>query len=131
MPTTSGSEAPARGRFAALKNLLATLLATGKTRAELLVVEVQEEQMRFLSICTKAAAAAFMLVLGLILGVAFLAVVFWEERVLVFGLAAAFFLLGGGVLAVLARQQLSRPGHLFRGSLAELQADIDALRRHE
>src|SRR5574343_944477 len=125
MADASGGAGGRSGRFAALKNLLASLLATGKTRAELLVVEVQEEQMRFLSICAKAAAAAVLLVLGLILGVAFLAVVFWEERILVFGLAAGFFLLAGGVLAVLARQQLSRPGHLFRGSLAELQADID------
>jgi uncharacterized membrane protein YqjE len=48
------------GLFSALKNLLATLLAIGKTRAELLVTELEEEKIRLMSLWAKAIGAAFL-----------------------------------------------------------------------
>jgi uncharacterized membrane protein YqjE len=44
-----------------LKNLVATLLAIGKTRAELLVTELEEEKFRLMSLWAKAIGAAFLL----------------------------------------------------------------------
>ena len=46
MSAGAGGEAGREGLFVSLKNLVATLLAIGKTRAELLVNELEEEKFR-------------------------------------------------------------------------------------
>ncbi|MCK6389977.1 MAG: phage holin family protein [Azonexus sp.] len=116
------------GLFAALKNTLLTLLGIGKTRAELLVLEIEEEKYRLISMWSKAIGAAFMLAIGLIMAAFALALAFWEYRVLVFGLIAALFMLGSLVLVLMLRHQAKQPSKLFRSSLAELEADMVALR---
>lgn len=116
------------GLFAALKNTLLTLLGIGKTRAELLVLEIEEEKYRLISMWSKAIGAAFMLAIGLIMAAFALALAFWEHRVLVFGLIAALFMLGSLVLVLMLRHQAKQPSKLFRSSLAELEADMVALR---
>ena len=73
------------GSFAALKRLLATAVAIGKTRFELLSVELQEEKLRLLGMLVYAGAALFFLGVGIILLVFFLAVAFWEQRLVVTG----------------------------------------------
>lgn len=130
MTDRTGSEAGRVGLFAALKNLLATLLAIGKTRAELLVTEIEEEKYRLMSLWAKAIGAAFLLTLGVIMAVFCLALAFWEQRVLVFGLFAALFLGGGVLLVMLLRRQAAQPSKLFRASLSELETDMTQLRRH-
>jgi len=117
------------GLFSGLKNLLATLLAIGKTRAELLVTEIQEEKYRLISLWSKAIGAAFLLALGMIMLVFCLALAFWEQRVLVFGLFAAVFLLGGWILVGSLRREAAQPSKLFHASLSELEADMAQLRR--
>ena len=116
------------GLFAALKNLMATLLAIGKTRAELLSVEIEEEKLRLISMWSKAIGAAFLLALGVIMAVFGLALAFWEQRLLVFGLFAAMFFVGAAALVFSVRQQLRQPSRLFRTSIAELESDIAELR---
>lgn len=118
------------GLFSGLKNLLATLLAIGKTRAELLVTEIQEEKYRLISLWSKAIGAAFLLALGMIMLVFCLALAFWEQRVLVFGLFAAVFLLGGWILVGSLRREAAQPSKLFHASLSELEADMAQLQRH-
>ena len=49
MTQSAGGEEGREGLFSALKNLVATLLAIGKTRAELLVTELEEETFRLMS----------------------------------------------------------------------------------
>jgi len=129
MSLQGGGEGRREGLFSALKNLLATMLAVGKTRAELLVTELEEEKFRLMSLWAKAIGAAFLLMLGVVMLVVCLAVAFWEQRVLVFGLFAAIFLLGGWLLVGALRRQAAQPSSLFRGSLAELDADLALLRR--
>jgi uncharacterized membrane protein YqjE len=115
------------GLFAALKNILATLLSIGRTRAELLAVEIEEEKYRLIAMWAKAIGAAFLIALGVIMAVFSLALAFWEQRVLVFGLFAALFFIGAAVLVLSLRQQAKGPSRLFRSSLAELDADIAQL----
>jgi hypothetical protein len=67
MSTETGGEGGREGLFSALKNLLATLLAIGKTRAELLVTEIEEEKFRLMSLWAKAIGASFLFALGLIM----------------------------------------------------------------
>ena len=81
MSAETGGESGREGLFAALKNLLATLLAIGKTRAELLVTEIEEEKYRLMSMWSKAIGASFLFALGLIMLVFCIALAFWEQRV--------------------------------------------------
>jgi uncharacterized membrane protein YqjE len=129
MPAGSRGEASRERLFVSLKNLILTLLAIGKTRAELLVNEVEEEKFRLMSLWAKAVGAAFLFAVGLVLLVAFIALVFWEQRVLVFGLAAGLFLITGVFLVLSLRRQISQPSRLLRASLAELEADMAQLQR--
>ena len=124
-----GGEAGREGLFVALKNLVATLLAIGKTRAELLVNELEEEKFRLMSLWAKAIGAAWLFALGTVMVVCCLAVAFWEQRVLVFGIAASLFLVVGFVVFSSLRRQLAQPSKMFRASLAELETDMAQLRR--
>jgi len=121
-------EAGRPGLFAALKNILATLLSIGRTRAELLAVEIEEEKYRLIAMWAKAIGAAFLIALGVIMAVFSLALAFWEQRVLVFGVFAGLFFIGAAVLVFSLRQQAKSPSRLFRSSLSELEADIAQLR---
>ena len=129
MADQAGGERDREGLFVALKNTIATLIAIGKTRAELLVTELEEEKYRLMSLWSKAIGAAFLLCLGIIMAVFCLALAFWEQRVLVFGIFATLFIGGGLLLVGSLKGQASQPSKLFRTSLAELEADLAELRR--
>lgn len=118
------------GLFSALKNIVATLIASGKTRAELFVTELEEEKIRFVSLWSKAIGAAFLLAIGAILAVCFLALVFWEQRVIVFGVFALLFIGGGLFLVASVRQHASQRGRMFRATLSEFEEDLAQLRRY-
>ena len=129
MTQSAGGEEGREGLFPALKNLVATLLAIGKTRAELLVTELEEEKFRLMSLWAKAIGAAFLLALGVVMLVCCIALAFWEQRVIVFGIFAALFVGGGLVLASSLKRQASQPSKMFKASLSELEADMAQLRR--
>lgn len=130
MSESHSGESGREGLFSALKNTLATLLAIGKTRAELLVTELEEEKLRLMSLWAKAIGAAFLIAVGTIMAVFCLALALWEHRVLVFGLFAVLFLGGGCLLVAALRKQSAQPSKLFRSSLSELERDMAELRRH-
>ena len=129
MTQSAGGEEGREGLFSALKNLVATLLAIGKTRAELLVTELEEEKFRLMSLWAKAIGAAFLLALGVVMLVCCIALAFWDQRVIVFGIFAALFVGGGLVLASSLKRQASQPSKMFKASLSELEADMAQLRR--
>ena len=129
MPEQSGSEGGRAGLFSALKNMIATLLAIGKTRAELLVTELEEEKFRLMSLWSTAIGAAFLLSVGAVMAVFCVALAFWEYRVIVFALFAALFIGGGLLLVGSLKRQASQPSKLFRASLSELETDLATLRR--
>lgn len=131
MSAGAGGEGRREGLFSAIKNLLASVLAIGRTRAELLVTEIEEEKHRLISLWSKAIGAALLLSLGLIMLVFCLALAFWEQRVLVFGLFSAVFLFSGFLLVGALRRQMAEPSKLLRSSLAELDADMAQLRRRD
>ena len=60
-----------------------------------------------------------------------IALAFWEQRVLVFGLFSVAFILGGFILVGSLRRQAAQPTKLFRSSLAELETDMTQLRRRD
>ncbi|HEX5674043.1 MAG TPA: phage holin family protein [Azonexus sp.] len=114
-----------------MKNLLGTLLAIGKTRAELLVTEVEEEKLRLMSLWAKAFSVAWLFALGIVMAICCIALLFWEQRVLVFGIAAGVFVFVGFLVFASLRRQLAQPSKMFRASLAELETDMAQLRRRE
>lgn len=112
-----------------MKNTISTLVEIVKTRAELLVTEVEEEKLRLLALASKAIGAAFLLTLGVIMAVLCIALAFWEYRVVVFGLFAALFTVSGLLLIGSLKRQAAQPSKMFRASLAELEEDMAQLRR--
>lgn len=130
MSQQTGGEERRAGLFSALKNMIATVIAIGKTRAELLVTELEEEKLRLMSLWSKAIGAAFLLAVGSIMAVFCLALAFWEQRVLVFGIFSVLFIGGGLYLIGSLKRQARQPSKMFRASLAELEQDMAELRRH-
>jgi uncharacterized membrane protein YqjE len=129
MTQQAGGEERRAGLFSALKNMIATAIAIGKTRAELLVTELEEEKLRLMSLWSKAIGAAFLLAVGSIMAVFCLALAFWEQRVLVFGIFSVLFIGGGLFLIGSLKRQARQPSKMFRASLAELETDMAELRR--
>ncbi len=116
------------GLFSALKNIAATLLATGKTRLELIANELQEEKLRAIQLVLMAMGMVFCFGLALILGVALLVALFWEQRLLLLGILAGLFFALAGFFLYRFRQAAQRPDKIFAASLAELQEDLRQLR---
>ncbi len=123
MGTSSGG-----GPFAALRDIAATLLESGQTRLSLLGNEIEVQKRRALRELLLAQALLFCLMLGVLLGVALLTALFWEQRLVVLGALTVLFLgLAAGLFARLQRMRIEAEP-VFAGSLAELQEDLRQLR---
>lgn len=117
------------GLLHALRALLATLLATLRTRGELLQTELEEERLRVAGIALFAVAAAVFLFVGALLLSFFVVLLFWDtHRLLSAGLLAVAYLSLGTLCALVARQRARVKSQLFAASLAELGKDVDHLR---
>ncbi len=127
--STRAAGAQGGGLLQALRALLATLLATVRTRGELLQTEIEEERLRVAGIALFAAAGAFFLLLGILLLSFFLVLLFWDSnRVLMAGLLAFTYLVIGAACVLAARRRSREKSKLFAASLAELGADGERLR---
>jgi uncharacterized membrane protein YqjE len=124
MTGSAGSE----GIFASFKNLAATCIAIGRTRLELLGNEIAVEKQRFLTLLLLSQVLVFSLTLGVIMLVALVALLFWDQRLLVVALMAIFFLGLAGYLYIAVRRLLHPPESVFAGSLAELEEDVRQLK---
>ena len=124
----TGQDVTQTGLFTALKNVSATLLATGRKRFELLSNEFEEEKLRTIRLLLMAEAMVFCLGIGLVLLVALLTTLFWDNRIVVIGGFTGLFLLLGFVFfkaLVNATQRQEKP---FASSLAELEKDLRQLK---
>ena len=116
------------GLFAALKNIVATVLASGKTRLELLSNELEEEKLRAVNLLVVVLGMVFCLSAGTLIAVFFLTALFWDNRLFVLGASGVFFLLLGFVLFGLFKRAMQRPEKMFAASIAELQEDLRQLK---
>jgi uncharacterized membrane protein YqjE len=116
------------GIFASVKSLAATVVAMGRTRLELLGNEIAVEKRRFFGVFLLSQALIFCLTLGVILLVALVALLFWDQRLLVVAAMAVFFLGLAGYLYVAVQRLLHRSEPMFANSLAELEEDLRQLR---
>ncbi len=124
MGNPSGSEGP----FAVLKNLALTLLATGHTRLALIGNEIEMQKLLALRQLLLTQALMFCLGLGLLLLVALLTLLLWEQRIaVVAGFSLLFLALAAGCYAGLRRLR-AEAEPVFAASLAELEEDLRQLK---
>jgi uncharacterized membrane protein YqjE len=123
-----GSSRPASGGLSAsLLGLSATLLAIFQTRLALLATEIEEEKRRFLSTMAWSMAAVLMGCMALVFSAAFLTVLWWDtHRLLVLGCAAGLFACVCAAAVWHVRGLLASPP-MLEATLAELEADRQAL----
>ena len=116
------------GLFAALKNLSATLLASGRTRLELLGNELEEEKLRALQLLLMVQGLVFCLSISVFVLILFFTAVFWENRIIVLGATSGILLLVSAGIAIGLKRALHRPRRMFDASLSELEEDIRQLK---
>lgn len=124
MSGAAGSE----GLFASMKHLAATVVATGRTRLELLGNEIAIEKQRLLKLLLLSQALLFCLGLGVILLAILLSLLFWAQRLVVVGVLAALFLGLAGAFYAAMQRLLHPPEAVFASSLAELEEDLRQLK---
>lgn len=124
-----GPQEPGAGRLlSSLQSLSATLIAIFQTRLELLAVEVEEEKQRMLAVLGWGAVAVLMGTVACVFLAGFVTVLFWERHpLLVLGLMTLVFALICVVAARRVAALMHASGGMLADSLAELQADHDAL----
>lgn len=116
------------GLFSAVKNIAATLLASGRTRLELFSNEIEVEKLRAMRLVLMAQGMVFCFGIGIILAVALLVALFWEQRLAILAILTFAFLALGGVFLGRFRQASQRSDRMFSASLAELEQDIRELK---
>lgn len=126
MGETQGGETG--GLLSALKNIAATLLSSGRTRLELFANEIEEGKLRAIQLGMLAGWALFCLAIGIVLVVALLVALFWDQRLAVLGILSAVFLALGGYFLARLKQASNRPDKIFSASLAELEEDLRQLK---
>lgn len=116
------------GLFRSLRDLLATVVATARTRLELLQVEIEEEKLRLTGIGLLAVAALFFIALAVVVFTFFIILLFWDtHRLLATGGVALLYLIVGVCCAAAARRRAGIKSKLFAASLAQLDADRQRL----
>lgn len=124
MATPSGEEGP----FTALKNIAATLLATGQARIALLGNELAIQKQHALLQLVRIQALMFCLGVGVLLLIAAITVQFWEHRLAILSGFTVLFLGVAGVLYQKLMRSRTETEPPFAASLAELQEDLQQLK---
>lgn len=116
------------GLTAAAQRLATTLLASGRTRLELLGNELEEEKLRLIRIALLGQALMLCAGIAVVLGFALLALSFWEQRLVIMGGGAVLFLAAAALFYASLQRALTRPQPMFNASVAELEEDLRQLR---
>lgn len=116
------------GTWSAAKAKAGTLLAIGHSRLQLLGNELEVGRITAMRQLVLAQALVFCIGLGVLLSVVGLALLFWEQRLVVVGLAASLFWGLGVYFYVSLRHADKKTEPLFSASLAELQEDLRQLK---
>ena len=116
------------GVWAAARDNAITLLALGQTRLELLGNELEVARITAMRQLMLAQALLFCVGLGVVLTVVGLALLFWEQRLLVVALAGALVWAFALYFYLAMRTSAKESEPLFNASLAELQEDLRQLK---
>ena len=126
MPEAAPGSARPRGT---LSRLAGSLIAIGRIRLELLVIELQEEKERIALILVWAVVTTFLGCFALVFLALFLTVLLWDShRLLVMGTSSAVFLLLAAYGVMRLRALFGQGTSLLQGTLAEMREDSRALK---
>lgn len=126
----AGAHAGAAGLGASLRQLGGTLLGIAHTRLGLLATEVEEEKRRLLSVMAWGAFGVLMASVSLVFLAAFVSVLFWDtHRLAVLGGLVLGFATACALAFAQVRMRLGESQGMLRETLAELEADRQALHR--
>ena len=117
-----------QGAWSAVMDKASTLLAVGQTRLALLGNELEVGRVTAMRLLMLAQALLFCVVLGVVLTVIALALLFWEQRLLVVAVAGTLVWLLAWYFYLALRQGAKKTEPLFAASLAELQEDLRQLK---
>ncbi len=128
---TSDTEASAaQGLKGSVQALMATVLAIFQTRLALLSTELEEEKQRLLATMAWGAVAILLGSFALMFVALFVAVLFWDShRLLALGSMAAVFAAMAAWAVWRVRQLTAASAQPLEATLAELEADRQALIR--
>ena len=130
---TSRGQTSQGGLYESVKSLARGLIASARTRLQLLALEIAEERAHLGSMLLLGAIALVCALLGLIFAGGFFILLAWDTpyRLWVAGLLPLFFLAASAVLCVVCRNRHKSHGRMFSASLQEMSKDIDQLKnRH-
>ena len=114
----------------ALRRMASSSIAILQTRAELAVVEVEEEAIRYFSYLLLSLVAVFCIGVAFLLGVTLIVAIYWDTHRVVSLLALIlFFLLLSAVLGLKVRSSYRNKPRLLDTTLAELRQDAALLNR--
>ncbi len=116
------------GLFATLKNIPVTLLSIGQTRLQLLANEVEAQKLTLLRMLLLAQSMLFCAAVGVLLVVALVALLLWEQRVFVVAAFAAAFILAAALFCRALMRIVNAPEPAFAATLAELKEDMRQLK---
>lgn len=112
----------------AAQQVLASLLDIGRTRLELVTVELEQERIRIARLWILATVSLFLLFVGLVLGAGWIVLLCEpQDRVLALGLLSLSFLLTAAVAAWYWRRLATGRPPLLSSTLDELRLDGAAL----
>ena len=126
----SGSDSGARteGLLNSLRRASATLVEIVRTRIELVVTELEEQNLRATQIVALTFIALFFAALAIIFGTLAVVMVYWDRNpVAVLAGFAAFYLALAIVTALFWRTRVKARPRLLEATLAELARDRDEL----
>ncbi len=116
------------GLFAALRNIGITLLAMGQTRLELLGNEIEIQKVNAVRMLLLAQAMVFCAALGIVLSVAWVALLLWDQRLVVVAVFAGIFLAAAAWCYRALVRILNTQESAFSATLAELREDMRRLK---
>ena len=125
------SEAKKSSLVDSIKGMMATLLAMGQTRLELISTEIEEEREWLTSMLIWTLVALFSATLAVTLAAFMVVVIFWDS----YRLEAISIMIGIFVLAAViawrtvCKMNNSKP-RIFSSSIAELSKDREQLTTH-
>lgn len=120
---------PFRRIVGSISGVLATIVAIGRTRLELLTVEVREELQRAAEVLAWGFAALLAAGAGILFAALAVIFTFWEtHRILAAVLVAAGFFVLAAIAGLVVRARLNAQSAFLQATLAELARDEEALR---
>lgn len=127
-PANGGEGGPTGGSLlSTVRGLATTLLATARTRVELVGNELETERLRLVHLLVLGISALFCLGLAVLLLVGLALVLYWDSRVAVLaGFGTTFLVAGIGLFMGMKRANGRRQA--FAATISELEEDLRQLR---